>query len=376
MTLPNGSASATERTLACSAWVALPRSERGDDEDRDRGTSGHRYVAAVLHGTPEATALAAVDKDLRAACSGLRWAELLGDAQHGTLESEAAFAIDVRARTARRLGHNVGRDYEGAAKRAGRKLGAFEIPGAIDFCFRRRGGVRAVRDMKWGFQDVTPAAENGQLKFFAAALYLLEGETEIEGSIAKVKPDGRVQYVRGAIATYSPFELDAFLDELEASVAAGKAARALVRKRRLPEVTTGAHCRYCPAADACPGRMRIVRSMLPELQTIGERVEAMTAPERARAWVMFKHQIAPLVEQVEKALKESVARDTAESGGLPLGNGKMVRASSYERTDIVASAALALARELGASEEQLEECVRTHIVTSVREVNTPKGRAT
>jgi PD-(D/E)XK nuclease superfamily len=372
MALPNGSASAVERLIACPAWPSLPRVEV-ESEDAASGHAKHGYIAAVLSGTPVDVALAAVLEEAdRRTCRQLDWRALVGDADD--LESEAAFAIDVKRRTARRLGHNLGRDYEGAARRLGRRLGSWEIPGSIDLLGRRKvGGVRLVRDYKSGYQDVTHAADNGQLKFFAAAVYLIEGETAVEADIAKIKPDGSVFYLRdGGRATFTPLDLDAFLDELEAAVAETHKARALVRYRKLPTVYAGPHCKYCEAANACPAKTTLARAFIGTLDAMKSRFAIMTREERGRAYELLTYQAKPLLRDLEAALKESIFAEGPR--GVPLSNGKIARASSYETSRTSSTAAIDLARELGATEAQLEECEKTFTVTQVREVNAPRAK--
>jgi len=366
-------ASALERTFACPASAALPRAISTSDY-AESGTTKHGFVSAVLRGRPVSEALANIDDDLdREACRALDWARLIGDL--ADLESEAAFAIDVKRRTARRLGHDIGRDYEGAALRAGGKLSRHEVVGTADFIGRRKaGGMRAVRDMKTGYLDVTSAADNAQLLFFASALYLLEGAAEIEGSIAKVKPDGQVFYGRQGTAVYTPLELDRFLDRLEETVRRVGDARARVLRRRLPTVTLGPHCRYCEAAHACPAKTRLAREMVPTLDAMAGVVELMTREERGRCWELANEQAKPLLESVLEALKERIVTD----GEVPLSGGRVAKAFVYPQERVIARQALELARELGATEDQLRACHSQVTVTTVRSVKAPgarKGRA-
>jgi PD-(D/E)XK nuclease superfamily len=373
VTLANGSASGIARTLECAAWTSLPHVE-SSSEDADAGNRKHRFIAAVLAGTPLDAALAAVDDDDdRETCRALDWRALLGDLD--AIESEAAFAVDFRARTARRLGRNLGRGYEAAAKALGRKLGAYEIPGAADVLGRlKRDGTWAVKDAKSGYLDVTPAAENAQLLFFASALYLLEGAEAVEVSIAKVKPDGSIWYGREGRAVVTPFELDAYMDRVEAAIVRGKEARALVRKRRMPVVNAGPWCSFCEAAPACPAKTQLARSFIGALGAIEARFAAMTKEERGRAFEIIKYQAKPLVERVEAALREMIIAD----GAVPLPSGKLAKPITCETSRMNLGAVLELARGLGASEEQIEGCRTTRDVTTIREVNGPrlrKGRA-
>jgi hypothetical protein len=368
VSLPNGSASAVERTLACAASLVLPRVEESD-EYADRGHDLHAFTRAVLSGTSVEVAIQDVELEHRATCEHIDWRALVGDLTD--IECESAFAIDVRARTARRLGFNVERQYESAAKRAGKKLGAWEMPGSLDIAGRRKAdGARVVRDVKSGYQDVTPAVSNGQARYFGAAFHLLEGAPEVHFEVAKLKPSGAIWYGREARATFTALDVDTFLDELEAALGRVNAARKVFVAGGVPDVSAGAHCDYCSAADACPAKTALARAMLGELQGVeGQQIEAMALEQRGRAWELAIGEIKPLLDRVLKALKESIARQP-----VPLSNGKQARAVTYERENLVASLALALARELGASEEQVRACYRSGPVTQIRETPPPRAR--
>lgn len=366
MSYDNGTASACERTLACSASLVLPQADH-TDEYTEKGHDVHAFIRRVLAGGSVEGALQEVDADHRAMCRAIQWRSLVGDLED--LELESALAIDLRKRTARRLGSNIARDYATAAKRMGKRLGAWELPGSLDIAGRLRGSRRrVVRDVKTGYQEVTAARRNGQGRFFAAAFYLLEGGP-VDFEIAKIRPSGAVWYGREAQATFTALDCDLFLDELEDAIADVKLARRTYLVNGAVAPHEGPWCDHCRAAYACPAKIAIARSMLGTVVDLRGRLEAMTPEERGRAWEIAKYQIEPQLKLVLEPL-----RDMIKAEPVPLSNGKIAKATTYEQERVDAAAALDLARALGATDEQLAACTHRFPVTTIRAVNPPRGR--
>jgi hypothetical protein len=364
MGLPNGSASGTERLLACPSHLALPRVHRETDYAA-RGHGIHGYVRAVVSGTPADVALAAVDPEHRDTCRLIDWQKLCGDLEN--IECEVAYAVDVRARTARLLGHNLGRDYEGAAARAGQPLGEYEIPGSLDLTGRYRGTRRrVVRDLKSGYQDVTPTEENGQVLFFAAVFYLLEGENEIDCAISKLKPSGDIWH---DTATFDAWAIDEFLDKLEGALDASKEAKRVYLRGSMPDFSEGPWCGHCSAADACPPKNRLARSMAGDLSAIDGKIESMTSADAGRAYEIAHDRVAPVLERILSALKERARREA-----LPLSGDLELREAPYEKEQPDFQGALALARELGATDEQLKACYKSLVIRPVRACKAPGAK--
>jgi hypothetical protein len=350
----NGSASATERTIACPASLALPKAHRSTAYSH-RGHGIHGFVRAIIAGVPRDVALAAVDAADRATCAGIEWPKLIGDLAE--VECEAAFALDPIARTARFLGVDVGRDY------ARFSLGPNEIPGTADIRGVRFDGVPVVRDLKTGYLEVTDAEDNGQGLFFAAVLYLMLGAPEVCFEIMKLKPSGEI--VTDSTATYGAFELDSFLDALEEALVESRTARRVYLAGGTPDVTVGPWCRYCEAMESCPAYTRLARSMAADVADLESRVESLTLPEAGVAWRKAK-QIEAMLGRVLEALKARARQDP-----LPIENGKIVKAISFERNDFDRAVALEMLRARGATDEDIRSLYRASMVEQVREVNDP-----
>ncbi|HXN31735.1 MAG TPA: hypothetical protein VN894_07740, partial [Polyangiaceae bacterium] len=355
--LPNGSASANERTISCPAWLAFPHVYRSN-KYAARGHAIHSYQRAILAGVATELALAQVPEAYRDTCRQIDWHKLCGDLAE--IETEVSYALDVRARTARVLGTNLGRDYEGAARRAGQPLGPWEIPGSLDITGRRKlDKMRVVVDTKSGFQDVTEAAENGQARFFASVFMLLEGDDEIMVRMAKLKPSGDVW---NDVAVFKALDCDEYMDTLEAGLERSKQDRRLYLAGGTPDVYPSADtCQYCPAFDACPSKVALARSMLSDLMSIRGRVQTMTQEERGFAWEKAHDVVKPLLNVVLEALKEA-----ARSEPFPLSNGYELREAPYPKKQPNFTAAIDLARELGATDAQIDACSPSIVVKPVK----------
>jgi hypothetical protein len=356
---PNGSASSARRTIACPAWLAFPHVDR-DSEDANRGTSLHRFGKAVLTGSSLAVALDHVkDPAIRSTCAAIDWQKVAGDLRNVTCE--AAYAVDVRARTARFIGYDIGRDYEKDGP-----LGEWEVPGAIDLLGDNVDDRPVIDDLKTGFLDVEPPASNGQGLMLASAVHLAHDAPEVEFRISHLKASGKVW---NEAAVHTAIDIDGFLDEYEAALVESREAKRVYLAGGTPNVTEGDHCRYCPSADSCPAKTKLVKAMLPELEGIDAALAVATPQQAGAAWALAHDRIKPLLERVIDLLKERAKREK-----LPLPDGRELRESTSVRELLHAETILALARRLGASEDEIAECYRESTVSRIIAAKPPTAR--
>lgn len=359
MTLPNGSASSVERTMACPASLVLPQVRRGSSEWADRGTALHRFVRAVITGTPREHALAALDPAERTTAERIDFARFVSDLKD--LVSEPAYAIDIRQRAVRFLGLDIGRDYE----RFGITLD--EIGASLDIrATRILDDLPCVLDLKFGWEKVTPTEDNAQIKTYALALaWAHGGATDVEGRVVQFDAAGEVSinpYV------FTALELDAFADDLEQAIDRVRAAERVVDAGRIPDVGWGSHCRWCEAMSSCPAHVTLARAMLSESKELVARIAMMTIAECGQAWTKAKL-IESLLENVFEALKARAVQEP-----LPTTYGKEARPLTFMRNEFDKAAAIALCRELGATSEQLASLYHQVRVEQIRELNVP-GRS-
>ncbi len=350
-------ASGIERTQACPASEALPHiGESG--EDAKRGTAIHHYVRSVIARVPRETALAAVPAEWRDTCAGIDFTKLCGDLSE--VRSETAYALDLEHDSARYLGENLGRKYP--------PLKPTEIAGSIDIEGMRFDGIPVIEDVKTGRLEVSPAEENSQIRFFCRAKQLLLDAPVVEGRILYIGGDGGV---RRDCHEFGAFDLESFQDDLRTMVRGVAEARAARDRGESLSVTSGDHCRYCPAKAACPKYTALARSMLPELRDVASRLQSMTPAEQGRA-VLLAKDCERLLGTVMDALKE-----LAREAPIPLPDGRTYRETSYERSDFVRDRAIAELRRRGASDGDIAKLYATSTVTSIKIVGraTGKGRA-
>lgn len=357
MSLPNGSASATARTLGCQGSLVLARVGRTTGY-AERGRGIHGFVCAVLSGTPIETALAAVEPEYRETCQFLEWRRLGGDLSN--VRTEVSYALDPFARTARFLGLNVGRDY------AQFNLGPDEIPGSLDIEGMRIDGIPVVQDLKTGYGDVEEAETNGQGLFFGSVLHILTGAPEVEFRVNRAHASGKVTIESSAI--YTAWEIDTFLDALADALTLARAERRVYLAGGVPTVEVGPWCRYCPCFENCPAQAALAKAMLPEATSMEARVQTLTLPEAGRAWTLAKD-IEGRVGRVLDALKLRAHQEP-----LPSRYGKEVRPIQFERSDFSREKAIELLGELGATPEQVGQLYVARTIEQVRECNDPNAR--
>ena len=325
----NPSASALARAIECPASVALPQVATTSDAAR-RGSQIHGYIAARLAGVSRASALALVDAEHHPTCEGIDFAKVGGDLS--AVKAEAAYAYDVRQRSVRLVGHNVGRNYG--------PMGDNEIAGTNDFEGLRLDGVPVVADVKTG-QPVTACRENPQMMFHALVQMIRTGASEVDARIIYVREDGGVKLDSW---TFDVFTLEEFADELDVMLGRVTRARLAVAQGDV-RVSTGDHCRYCPALQACPAYVSLARTMATDLDGVAQKIAALAPDDAGKAWALLDR-VGKIYDVTKDALKAYATQQP-----IPLPNGQMVKEVPYERSAFNQGAAIALLRGKGATDE-------------------------
>lgn len=233
------------------------------------------------------------------------------------LACEVAMGYDWKARTAREIGRDIGRDYKGHLERTGQApQGATEVFLTIDYV-----GGEERRDMKRG---VVGDYKSGRTKYPAPDKY---GQTLLAGLAASkcygydecfldlvyIDEDGENYRARRKVDAW---DLEAFADEFERAMGLVEVYEAEVEAGRDVNVTEGPHCDYCPAWKSCRAKIALVRNLPTELATIAPRGPGtIQRTQAAAAWIK--------VEQLREALNmiadEIIAMAGAEDIELPDG---------------------------------------------------------
>lgn len=349
-------ASGIERALACPASTVLPQTY-GGGEDAERGSAIGKFARDIIAGEPYEVALDRVArKDWKATCSGLDFQAICGDLVH--VRAEVAYGVQPDAMSARFLGLNLGRRYP--------TRGPGEFVGTNDLEGQTSDGVEVACDLKSG-KEVTSCAANPQMQFHATARYLLTGKSPVEGRLLYVRSDGRVAKDPH---TFTAFEMDSFADRLADLVGILRDTREAHAAGGLDaiKVTEGRHCAYCPAYSACPAKTRLARELVPTLRKYDRQGLDISPEDAGAAWA-----VATEGEKLAKAIKSRM-NGYARQSPIHTRPGKVVREIASHTTEFAQGSALALLRELGATQAQIDLLFVETPTTQVREVNEVQRR--
>ena len=330
------SASNAESFVMCGASHVLPQSSKHNDF-MYRGTEGHEPLANRLNGkVPGGTERGlefVKDFPLDKVMAGVtKW------------RGEAAFAVNVKTRSSRLIGINVGREYG--------KLEKYEIPCTLD-----ADGMKAdrafVRDWKFGvssnwwqllIQCMAVAYDDPEnpLSEVDAGFVFIDGETRG----AEYREDSRIVSLE---------EIDDAADKM---VAAWDRVESMDRAYANgddvdPMTTEGSWCQYCGAFPHCPSKWNIARAIGSMAPTPVAILSAMTQEEQGQLWAILRER-KKMIEDTMDVLKASAAVQP-----LPLPNGKqlvMLRMKGGERVD--KKEALRVLKELGASDDDYAAVIK------------------
>lgn len=324
-------ASKLELLERCPAAGALPAVWTEATDDMRAGTARHRFIQRSREiGREEALAEVPADAPWRAQCEALELDGLpAGD-------HEIAFAYDVAHDTARCLGPWLDRAYD---------VGPTEISGTADLIAPPTADRPRwlVVDFK-GEEEVDPARVNLQLGFFALCLARLHGVDEVDVAIGYLRHGGGIRWDR---ATLGPFDLEAVASRFVEITAAIDAVRVQLAAGTTPDVSTGLHCRRCPALIVCPAQVAAARALL-DVPPTNEALAQASAEDAGAAWVRVKV-LGELTDRIRAVL---TAR--AEVAGLPLPDGaRLVPVETVRRTLLIEKAEPLLRARFGAQLDAL-----------------------
>lgn len=286
----------------CIGSAVLPRAELRS-EAANKGKAKHRYLEDVVAFGREA-ALARVPPEERAACALIDLSKLPA---LDSVASEVGLAFDVKTGVARELRLANARDYG--------DVGPDEHHGTTDVLGHIGDDGVFVNDYKSGHSSVRPPAENLQLLGAAVAACRASGRSRAVVAITRIRDDGD--------SSFESAELDAFaIDEAEAKLVflaekVGWAARDLA-KGKVPRLSVGGHCRFCPALLACPAQAGMVKRMAGQPEAVAQDVKVLLTPETAARAVQNAKAFAEALRVVWAAIY-AYAKDNP----IPLPDGQV-----------------------------------------------------
>jgi hypothetical protein len=284
------SASKVALGLACPGAFVLPHLEEKHD-GQDEGNELHEeYEDAIDAGEiPDA---------LVERWPGYTW------------RSEVAFAVDLSDGSGREIGSKIARAYK--------RLLPSEVPGTVDALGEPPTPDLpvVVVDFKSYDPRVPYAAVNPQLHTLALAVCRTRGVDECEVAIHhEMRPLD--------VAALNWTHLEAIHGQLRGLFVGFAAARRQLREGTL-KLTTGSHCRYCPAfmgpdGVACPEQRRLQDELTGGL--VEQRVEALI-PFNDDDEANIAYELLPQIQMLAKRLRTALFARAAERP-IPLRNGKM-----------------------------------------------------
>lgn len=292
-------ASGFERVAACPASAVLPQ-HRSASAYADTGNSGHdvlcRFVLARR---------AAADFEAPIEWQGL--CDAITDIAD-RLNPELAMAINVATLDARILGSNIGRDYQ---------LRELEVAGTADLVGATETHAIVI-DAKTGWGEVVHPVRNKQLRLLALMACRVFGRDAARVAILRCHEND--DEPRWEWAELDAMDLDETAFELDRTYRAVSLVAARVQAGRLPDVTEGGWCKYCPAKVTCPAKVGLALHVAEGRVLDGPVVLPLT-PERAGVVWRRLGAAKQLVTHLEAAVRACLD----EHGEIPLPGGARLR---------------------------------------------------
>lgn len=315
--------------LTLCQWWARPEAVWNDarGESAERGTRFHQAIARyVASGEREDVA----DDIAEEYGHAVAWVDAYG---RQFLRPEVAFAWDPNADRAEELpAAKAERDYS---------AGAGRLCGTADLVSIRTGIPAAfVADWKTG----SGAGAGPQLRTLAVMVARAWGLQSVTVCALEVTPSGVVEVAR---ETLDAFDLDAWAGEV------AEFADAIATSSPEP----GSHCSelYCPARLSCPLGQAAHAELVPVdalTKRPGWRIsDPIETPEQA-AWAL---DVLRLVQARIDAIKDDLKARIPEDGWR-LEDGRVLRETTATIRAFDKHKAIALLRQLGATQEQEEAC--------------------
>jgi hypothetical protein len=318
-------------------------------------SSAYASLGSELHGVFESAAQAGgIDvSQCPAPMQGYikAWSEWFATRPQAERLYELPMAWDPTTDTARVLPSRGARDYSHAV--------GDEFTGTADLVEVINGRVE-VTDYKTGFEAVEP--DTWQMKLLALAAARHFGVTEVTSRILQVSDTG----VDDNAMTFDLFDLISISEDL-------RALSARIKTSHDAAPVPGPHCRYCPAKLGCPATEEPANELVSAIELVPSHRLTMAITDAGHAaWTVGAIQ---RVEDLLDEIKKRVRQYAEETGGIPLGDGKVWRKVSYSKSNVDKTALAELARKHGANDTEIEACTKQAFVEQYRSMNAePKRR--
>lgn len=331
------SASNAEAFVMCGASHILPQSDRGGDY-RDRGTEAHEALAAFINGRMPVTTLRGVQsvRDFN-----------IGEVIEGVEdpEAEVAYAVNVKHKTVRRIGKDLGRNYGPLEK--------YEVPCTIDVLGRRKGRP-FVRDWKFGTYGSWWQLLVQGMALAYGAIPDDEPAMEIDAGFVFIDANTNGAFYFEEKKTLTLEEIDQACDAIfSAWDRVEKAAADYAETGKAPPQAVGPWCKYCNAFTSCPAQFNLVGAMLGRLGDLETKLPSYTPQELGKAWEVYKAARDQL-DRIGEAIKGAALHES-----IPLPSGKflsMIECSG--RVSVDKETAYATIKRLGGTDADCDAIMK------------------
>jgi hypothetical protein len=318
--------------LQYCSWWATEDAAWGDrtTSEADVGTRFHSAAAEYARTRIRVD----VDDDIREqyahACD---WIDSLAVPPGDSILIERSFAWDPTSDTAEAIGFN--RDYANGNGR---------ICGTVDLVLLTVLDGRPMAAMVWDWKTGNSLGSGPQLRALGLMVARTFGLETVTVAALDVSPDAIVEMAREEL---TPFELSAIAGEL-AELVAGVAG-----SKPLP----GAHCGelFCPAKLHCPvaqvAAAEIV-DVIPVDKLVRRPDFRLTDPIETAEHAIWAVAAVSLVGAKLDDIKKDI-KAKCPSTGWVAADGRILREGSCDSTGFDQSKALALCRQLGATDDQI-----------------------
>lgn len=311
-----------EKCVMSDAPEMVPHVDEGDNVYSAHGRAVHAYLDAIASGVKPSEALAAVEPIHMDAVRAINLEEV-PHSQMGAWRSEAAFALDYDAGTARALQLTGHRAYP--------EMGPTEIAGTADLVgLDPDGETVVVLDVKTGRRWLGRPSQHLQMLGYGLAAMAVYGRTRVRLGFLFVRKDEDPQLV---VEDMTEMEMAVALNRIRSIM-----ERADFHKRLgLVDPKPGEHCRYCPAFRACPAHVNMLAPLLSNHMDIarasllgpGQRSK-LSGPDGQPLLVVRLEDIPAAMERADaamgllKRLKHELEEAVRAHGAITMSDGRVL----------------------------------------------------
>lgn len=316
----------------------------------DTSMTEEREVGDTCHGAAARTINTGCRIEIPDAPDSLTWKHMrtwIRANYRPTWIAEVALAWDPAADTGRVLGVDIARAYEAHGLRP------TEIPGTVDLVSVEEDCVR-VYEFGTGY-DVAPKIEQLRIQCVAAARAY--GKERVIGQLVQFRDDGA--------KPWDVIELDSF----DLSATAGEFCELLAMAPTAePKVSDACVDLFCDARTVCPETLAAQAALVPEGALTRKFSKEISDPEHAR-WMLER---VRLVKSACEEIKDAINAYVPD-GGIELADGKFIYEGAREMPRFDAHKALALIKQLGATDAQVASLTRPVIEGAGLKVGSKKA---